>query len=149
MIHLETITHSFLETKKLGFWLGQKLTPRTDKTIILLQGTLGSGKTAFAKGLISSLGVKQIVNSPTFVIVKTYFTSLRNIYHLDLYRATLECEFLEELLENFVKPDFLIVEFLKDCSNYFPDFDVLVKINSLNEKKRQIIIQQKAKINNI
>ncbi|WP_349401801.1 tRNA threonylcarbamoyladenosine modificatiom protein TsaE [Candidatus Phytoplasma solani] len=142
IISLTKITNSFSQTKKLGFWLGKHLSYQTDKTIILLQGSLGTGKTAFTKGFIKSFGIKQLVASPTFVMLKTYFGTKQKIYHLDLYRASLSIDFCEDLLEDFNNQDFLIVEFPEDCSNYFPHFNFLVKIDFLNEKQRKITIEQ-------
>lgn len=54
--------------------------------VILLTGTLGSGKTIFAKGIASAHGVDPAeVSSPTFSLVNHYRGEL-DIYHLDLYR---------------------------------------------------------------
>ncbi|MBP5835700.1 tRNA (adenosine(37)-N6)-threonylcarbamoyltransferase complex ATPase subunit type 1 TsaE [Candidatus Phytoplasma meliae] len=142
MIYCNQITNSFKETKKLGFWLAQQIANRTQKTIILLQGTVGSGKTTFTKGLIQSLGINQIIASPTFVLMKTYETTNRKVYHLDLYKSPLEEEFLEELLEEFINPDILIVEFPQDHRYLFPNFNFLIKIDFINEKQRRITMEQ-------
>jgi tRNA A37 threonylcarbamoyladenosine biosynthesis protein TsaE len=40
--------------------------------VIALIGNLGAGKTVFVKGLAAGLGVKEVVNSPTFVLMKLY-----------------------------------------------------------------------------
>ena len=40
--------------------------------VLCLVGDLGAGKTAFTKGLAVGLGVKGIVTSPTFVLMKIY-----------------------------------------------------------------------------
>ena len=40
--------------------------------IICLTGDLGSGKTVFAKGFANALGISEVVNSPTFTIIKEY-----------------------------------------------------------------------------
>ena len=56
--------------------------------IICLSGTLGAGKTAFAKGFAKGLGVKGYVNSPTFTLMQVYDdeSSKLPLYHFDLYR---------------------------------------------------------------
>ena len=54
---------------------------------IYLSGSLGSGKTTFAKGLISFLGYRYLINSPTFAIVKRYETFFTIINHFDFYRV--------------------------------------------------------------
>jgi len=56
--------------------------------ILLLCGNLGSGKTAFVKGLALGLGVKAMVTSPTFTLVDEYDCGRLALYHMDLYRLT-------------------------------------------------------------
>lgn len=53
--------------------------------LLLLEGPLGAGKTFFTQALIKSLGVREQVTSPTFVIVKSYQGALP-IHHIDAYR---------------------------------------------------------------
>lgn len=59
--------------------------------IFALKGDLGSGKTTFAQGFASALGIKNIVTSPTFVISKSYPVSenkngIKELVHIDCYR---------------------------------------------------------------
>ena len=56
------------------------------KTIILLKGQLGSGKTTFVKELLSYKYKFNDVNSPTFGIINTYNIKENLIFHYDLYR---------------------------------------------------------------
>lgn len=56
-------------------------------TVIVLDGDLGAGKTAFSKAFASHLGVAGIVNSPTFTLIKEYEGRLP-LYHMDVYRIT-------------------------------------------------------------
>ncbi|KHD45520.1 tRNA (adenosine(37)-N6)-threonylcarbamoyltransferase complex ATPase subunit type 1 TsaE [Streptococcus hongkongensis] len=53
--------------------------------VIVLSGDLGSGKTTFTKGIAKSLGITQMVKSPTYTIVREYEGRLP-LYHLDVYR---------------------------------------------------------------
>ncbi len=58
-------------------------------TVVGLSGDLGSGKTAFTKALAASLGVVDIVSSPTFVIEKRYRIpdgAWDSLVHIDAYR---------------------------------------------------------------
>ena len=41
-------------------------------TIVVLSGDLGAGKTTFTKGLARELGVTDVVQSPTYVLMKSY-----------------------------------------------------------------------------
>ncbi|EMD17272.1 YjeE family ATPase [Eggerthia catenaformis OT 569 = DSM 20559] len=54
-------------------------------TVITLNGNLGAGKTTMTKGIGQGLGVKKIINSPTFTILKVYEGRLP-LYHFDAYR---------------------------------------------------------------
>jgi tRNA threonylcarbamoyladenosine biosynthesis protein TsaE len=64
--------------------------------VIALKGDLGAGKTAFTKALARVLGVHEQVTSPTFVIMKSYDTSLyerfTKLTHIDAYRIESEDE---------------------------------------------------------
>jgi tRNA threonylcarbamoyl adenosine modification protein YjeE len=77
--------------------LSQHLEPNT---LILLEGNLGSGKTALVKALLKqfSLPPRQ-VKSPSFTLINQYSTpQLPEIYHLDLYRLEqVDAIFLEEI----------------------------------------------------
>ncbi len=54
--------------------------------VILLEGTLGSGKTTFVQGLGQGLGIPEPIDSPTFVLVQEYHTGRIPLFHCDLYR---------------------------------------------------------------
>ena len=70
-------------------------------SILTLQGDLGAGKTTFTKGIGKGLGVKKVINSPTFTIVKVYSGKLP-LYHFDAYRLEGQNEELgyEEMFED-------------------------------------------------
>jgi len=56
--------------------------------VVLIDGPLGAGKTAFVRGLAEGLGADpNDVSSPTFTILQQYGGSLP-LYHADLYRLT-------------------------------------------------------------
>ena len=52
---------------------------------IALSGPLGAGKTVFAKGFAAGLGVRDVVNSPSFTLMAEYEGRLP-LFHQDLYR---------------------------------------------------------------
>lgn len=56
--------------------------------IVVLEGTLGAGKTEVVRAICEYLDVEEIVTSPTFTIINEYHTSDTNltIFHIDLYR---------------------------------------------------------------
>lgn len=60
--------------------------------VVILEGTLGAGKTTFAQGFAQGLGVEEPVTSPTFALVQEYQGRLP-LFHMDLYRLSSEEEF--------------------------------------------------------
>jgi tRNA threonylcarbamoyladenosine biosynthesis protein TsaE len=55
--------------------------------LLCLIGDLGAGKTQFAKGFGEGLGVREMINSPTFVLMAEHDGRLP-MFHLDLYRLS-------------------------------------------------------------
>jgi len=56
--------------------------------VVLIDGPLGAGKTAFVRGMAVGLGADaEEVSSPTFTILQHYRGS-PPLYHADLYRLT-------------------------------------------------------------
>lgn len=84
----------------------QRLGPiLAERPILTLQGQLGAGKTTLVQGLLRSMGVTELIASPTFTYVNVYRSaSGQLIYHFDLYRlpdlnSFLQLGFDEYLLE--------------------------------------------------
>jgi tRNA threonylcarbamoyladenosine biosynthesis protein TsaE len=74
------------ETRDLAADLARRLAPGA---IVLLEGELGAGKTAFVKGLAAGLGLDpKDVSSPSFALVHEYGPSGEPpvLVHADLYR---------------------------------------------------------------
>lgn len=69
-------------TRAFGAWLAAVAEPG-DR--ISLTGTLGAGKTQVAKGFAVGLGVREVVNSPSFTLMAEYEGRLP-LFHQDLYR---------------------------------------------------------------
>lgn len=58
-----------------------------DRKIFAFYGKMGAGKTTFIRAVCEVLGVKDVINSPTFAIVNEYLSgSGEPIYHFDFYR---------------------------------------------------------------
>ncbi len=91
---LEVIVDNERATRRLAGALAAALRPGD---VIALEGELGAGKTAFARGAIEGLGLPEgtAVASPTFALVHQYQGRLP-IAHSDFYRLIDEIE-LEEL----------------------------------------------------
>lgn len=59
-------------------------------TVIALDGDLGAGKTFFSQAFARALGVREVVNSPTFTIIREYEDGRLPLYHIDVYRLSQE-----------------------------------------------------------
>ena len=57
-----------------------------DGLVLYLHGSLGAGKTSFARALLTALGVGERVKSPTYSLIEGYMARDRPAWHLDLYR---------------------------------------------------------------
>ena len=76
----------------------ERLISLDEKTVVLLIGDLGAGKTVFVKGLAQGYNdCKEDVTSPTFVVSNEYEKDDKRLLHLDLYRMK-SGEFDQELL---------------------------------------------------
>ncbi|HKO36127.1 MAG TPA: tRNA (adenosine(37)-N6)-threonylcarbamoyltransferase complex ATPase subunit type 1 TsaE [Pyrinomonadaceae bacterium] len=79
----EFISNNEQETFDLGVRIGRQL---HGGEILLLNGSLGAGKTVFVKGIAQALDVDEDdVSSPSFTLVNPY-RGRRLLYHIDLYR---------------------------------------------------------------
>ncbi|MEX0664042.1 MAG: tRNA (adenosine(37)-N6)-threonylcarbamoyltransferase complex ATPase subunit type 1 TsaE [Acidimicrobiia bacterium] len=90
------VTHAPEETRRIGGVLAALLEPGD---VVLLAGTLGAGKTEFAKGIAEGLGIEETVVSPTFTIAREYEGRLRML-HVDVYRLDHAQELLDLGLED-------------------------------------------------
>lgn len=71
------------DTYRIGRELGEQA---VSGQVFCFFGDLGVGKTIFSQGFAKGLGVDDIVNSPTFTIVKEYDNGRLPLYHFDVYR---------------------------------------------------------------
>lgn len=90
-------TKNEIETIELAKKLADFLLPGMT---ILMFGDLGAGKTTFTKGIGAGLGVKRIIKSPTYTIVREYTDGRLPLYHVDLYRLE-ESEVIDLALDEY------------------------------------------------
>lgn len=113
----EVATHSAEETFELAEGIAKELKAGS---VICLSGELGAGKTVFAKGLCSGLGVTDNVNSPTFTIVNEYDGRLK-VFHFDMYRIEDEYELVEIGYDEYLSSGGVcIIEWPSNISNSLP-----------------------------
>lgn len=108
--------------------------------VICLKGDLGSGKTVFAKGFASALGINETVTSPTFNIVKEYYDGEMPFFHMDVYRideANVEIDFQEY----FTKKGVTIIEWSDMIVDQLPKNRLEISFRIIDENKRMLIIK--------
>ncbi|MCF0145149.1 MAG: tRNA (adenosine(37)-N6)-threonylcarbamoyltransferase complex ATPase subunit type 1 TsaE [Eubacterium sp.] len=79
----EIVSRSEDDTFLLAEEMGRNAVPGQ---VFALDGDLGAGKTVFCRGFAEGLGVTELVNSPTFMIVQEYSTGRLPMFHFDVYR---------------------------------------------------------------
>ncbi len=131
------ICKSESDTKELGRRLA-----RTAKagSVISLRGSLGAGKTVFAKGFAEELGITEAIVSPTFTLVQEYEGRMK-MYHLDLYRLSGEDEFESMGGEDFLYSDGVtLIEWSEKIDSMLPDDTIHVEIGIQPDLTRKIEI---------
>ncbi len=131
--------HNEDEMKKLGKTIVNCAMPNL---VIALVGDLGAGKTTLTKGIGDALGVKSIINSPTFTIMKIYNTihpTIHQLYHLDVYRLTnSDSDF--ELEEYFYMDGLTVIEWAHIIKDLLPSNSWEIEIIDLGNNTRRVNI---------
>lgn len=114
--------------------------------LIYLSGNLGAGKTTFARALITTLGVRERIKSPTYSLIESYHSGFLNIHHLDLYRIADPGE-LEWLgLADLLAPETLmLIEWPERAGVALPSADLLIQLKHAG-LRRDMILQAQTKL---
>jgi len=135
------------KSEKQTFNLGKKIA-KTLKggEVLALTGELGAGKTVLIKGIAAGLGIKKIITSPTFVLMKVYklpANKLSNLIHIDCYRAKSFQEIINiGAAEYFGRPDSIVViEWAEKIKTILPKQRLEIQIGLKGENAREILIK--------
>ncbi len=140
----ECLSHGEEQTQRLGARLGILLPAHV---VIALTGTLGSGKTQFARGIGMGWGALQPLRSPTFTLVQEHRRAKDGdvLYHIDLYRiengAGLQSLGLDEILED--DHSACIIEWADRAPELIPPDAIIVRFEMTNESKRHLTFSAK------
>ena len=126
----------------LGEQLGELLPART---VILLEGDLGAGKTTLVQGIGKGLGITEPIVSPTFTLINEYTQGRLRLYHLDLYR--IKPQEVEELYPELywegqeVPPGITAIEWAQRLP-YQPSDYLEIQLINLPKLGRQAFIKE-------
>ncbi|OQA05830.1 MAG: tRNA threonylcarbamoyladenosine biosynthesis protein TsaE [Firmicutes bacterium ADurb.Bin373] len=141
---------SLAELEKLAGDFLKKLKKGDQATLVLLSGDLGSGKTAFTQMVAKTLGVRNKVTSPTFVIQKKYdlpsgklgeiSTGYKQLIHIDAYRLSGGRDLLAlDWVEIMDDPDNLILlEWPEKVEDIIPTGAQEINFKFIDDSAREI-----------
>lgn len=150
-----TTTNNQRETSKIAATLAKRA---RGGDVVAMYGDLGSGKTVFAQAFAKALGVKERVQSPTFILMhehriraagksaKPDETSgralLRVFLHADAYRAD-AAQFRAIGFEEYLgRPDAIVlVEWAERVEALLPKKKIEVRLRHLGGNRRSISIK--------
>jgi tRNA threonylcarbamoyladenosine biosynthesis protein TsaE len=112
------------------------------RTVVLLRGGMGAGKTTLVSRIAARLGAEDTVTSPTFALVNQYEGTECRIYHFDFYRI----DRIEEVFdlgyeEYFYSGDLCLVEWPEKIEALIPDDAMVVSIEVGDDEEREFTIE--------
>jgi len=109
------------------------------KSIILIKGKIGAGKTSLVKGIADGLQIKENITSPTFALSHHYNSGKLPLIHMDLYRIEDDISakelFLEEEEELEQNNGIMVIEWPEKIISLVDKY-WLIEINYLNDSGR-------------
>jgi tRNA threonylcarbamoyladenosine biosynthesis protein TsaE len=131
--------------------------------VIGLTGELGAGKTVFVKGLAKGLGIKENIQSPTFLLMKIYdadakaqnspqkrksnktikMQKIKFLVHIDAYRLKSKDELVEIGLGDWLGKDdtVTVIEWIENVQGIFEKKKIMkIKID-FGKKKEERVLQ--------
>ncbi len=132
---MEIIVPTQEELISYGRWWGEGL---VGNEVFALSGPLGAGKTTFVKGVAEALEIKDIVISPTFVLVREYQGKFP-LFHFDWYRIESEREVIDLGYWDYIERDGVkIIEWPDKFPNLLPENTKWLKIEIVEGGRKLI-----------
>lgn len=120
--------------------LGYKIGSRLEANMVLaLEGDLGAGKTTMTKGIAKGLDITEVINSPTFTIMKIHEGRL-TLYHMDVYRLSNDSG--DDDLEEFLyQGGVTVIEWASNFPNILPEEYLLINIFTNDDATRTVVLE--------
>lgn len=110
--------------------------------VFAFEAPMGTGKTTFIKQLCLSLGVEDVINSPTFSIINEYRSEKSGelIYHMDCYRLERLEDALNLGIEDYLMSGALMfIEWPDILTDVLPADTVRVSIREIEAGARVLV----------
>ena len=126
------------QTMELGEQLARFI---PDGLTLLLQGDLGAGKTTLVRGIARGLHIKDVVQSPTFNIMKIYLKGDRPLIHIDAYRLA---DINNDIgLDEYIgyETGITVIEWPMYVKDLIPSYSIEVNITNDGDEKRTFVFK--------
>jgi tRNA threonylcarbamoyladenosine biosynthesis protein TsaE len=122
----------------LGMCLGRLLRAGD---LVLLDGSLGAGKTTLTRGIAAGLGVTDPVTSPTFVIAREHAptASAPGLVHVDAYRLSSPDELDDLDLAPAMATSVTVVEWARGMAEHVRDDRLELSLTSGLDDSREVV----------
>ena len=131
---MEIISTSAKQTEDIAFEYAKTL---VKGDVVILNGDLGAGKTAFTKGLARFFNLDG-VTSPTYAYLNVYGNFL---YHYDFYRLSCgEDAVMLGLTDYFNGDNICVLEWAENIIDVLPDNVKTINIEKIDENTRKITL---------
>ncbi len=149
---MQYTSNSVEETSSVAKRLLDTLKQKENGALVIgLSGELGAGKTTFMKAFAEALGVEETIQSPTFVIMKSYPLpfgegagggAFKKLIHIDAYRLESGEDLLKlgwkEIAEN--RDNIICIEWPEKVSEILPSNYINIKFEHVSENSRKIVL---------
>lgn len=137
---MEFDVFSVSEMNEFGLKLAMNL---PNGSVVALLGDLGAGKTTLVRSVAKGLGIDEVVQSPTFNIMKLYLKGNRPLIHIDAYRlADINTDIgLDEYIG--YESGLTMIEWPKYIEKLLPNNTLRVDISITGETSRHIKVSCK------
>ncbi len=113
------------------------------RTVVLLDGAMGSGKTTLVREIAAQLGSQDGVSSPTFAIVNEYILGDgESMFHFDMYRIESLVEARDMGFEEYLHSGSLcFIEWAERVEELLPEDSMVVRIEAPTPTDRTFKIE--------
>ena len=109
--------------------------------VLKLQGSVGTGKTTFARAIIRSLGGKEEVPSPTFNLLYVYELNALTIWHFDLFRIEHLTDVYELGVEEALEMGVSLIEWPEIMTPLIPHEHLEIQFSYNSSRGRAVSIR--------